>query len=513
MTNKLNVLVCKCFYTYFQKISLAEFQDMEIISFCPPCISHDHHEELENPLLKNIQNYSSNIVLICGGSLCPAFQSVIEGAVYVQIEKQDSCFSHLLGKTMVKNLADQGDYLITESWVKKWKNHLETLGLEREIAQRFYSEVTRKFICISEGPKERVIPELEEFSQYLNLPFSVMEPNYSYIRDLLKHLDEDWKLRKTEHSHLDENYFYCNQPANYEKTCEIIKKLTDTESELEIISTVHENLSMLFSCKIVEYVSASQKNVFQLSEDNYSSFLRERTQHKILDNNSGFLVKIELAGQTEGILHIADFEFPRYMLKYLAFTIDIAGVIGLALSNSRKSQIIQKKKEEMEFINTHDSMTGLFNRRFFDEKIWEFQQTHMENGICVMACDLDGLKQINDTRGHNSGDRAIKATADILMECLRKEDILARVGGDEFVALIPDYAESSVDCLKRRILDNLDKYNQKNNVLKISFSLGFSHGYPTSDALPELIRQADKQMYIVKRINKTAQMKLNLKST
>ncbi len=506
MAHKLKVLVCQCFHSYFQKIALAEFQDIEILNFSSPCVSCEQYEGSEYPSSENMANYFVNAVLICGSSLCPAFKSIIEGAVHVQVEKQDSCFSHLLGNDLVQDLVTQGGYLITESWVRKWKRHLEIQGLKRETARRFYGEIARRIICISQGPKDSVIPELEEFSRYLDLPFSVMEPDYSLIRDLLQHLDEDWKSRNYDHSYSDENEFYREQSADYIKLFEIIRKLIDKESEMKIISTVHEELSMLFSCKKVKYVSASRKDIFQPLEDNYSSFLRDRKQHKVLEDNSGFLVKIEHAGKGKGILHLADFKFPRYMLKYLSFTLDIAGVIGLAISNSRKFETIMEKEAEMEYRDTHDSMTGLFNRRFFDEKVGEFQQIQMKNGICVMVCDVDGLKQINDTRGHNSGDRAIKATADILIECFREGDILARIGGDEFAALVPDYAKRSVASLRRRILDNLAEYNQKDTDLKISFSVGFSHGYSSSDDLETLFRQADELMYRAKREKKTAEL-------
>ncbi len=506
MAYKLKILVCECFHSYFQKIALPEFQDMEIINFSYPCISCHQYDGLEHPFSESMANYYGNSVLISGGYLCPAFKSIIERAVHVQVEKQDNCFSHLLGKTVVKDLIAQGGYLITELWVRRWKDHIEGKGLERERerAQRFYGEIARRIICISEGPENIVIPELEEFSRYLNLPFSIMKPDYSYIRDLLQHLYEDWKLKKNNNNHSNEDEFYRKQPADHMKIFEIIRKFTDKESVPEIISTIQEELSTLFSCKKVEYISASRKDISEPLEVYYSSFLRERKKYKVLDDNSGFLVKIEQGGKIRGILHLADFQFPANMFKYLNFILDIAGVIGLAISNSSKSLIIKEKEAEMEYIDTHDTMTGLFNRRFFDEKTRQFQQIEMKNGICIMVCDVDGLKQINDTRGHNSGDRVIKGTADILIGCFREGDILARIGGDEFAALIPDCTKKSVASLKKRLLDHLAEYNQKKSDMQVSFSVGFSHGYPSCDDLETLFRQADEMMYRAKREKKTA---------
>ena len=157
----------------------------------------------------------------------------------------------------------------------------------------------------------------------------------------------------------------------------------------------------------------------------------------------------------------------------------------------------------MEKLSWGDDLTGLYNRRGF--KILANQTINMAHRMKLNATlifiDLDELKWINDFRGHAAGDQALIDTAQILKEVFRSSDIIARVGGDEFVALAINSAENPSGKLLERLQEQLDIHNTwfgKDYVL--SFSCGSAHyEWENPNSLEMLLEEADQAMYANKR--------------
>lgn len=128
-----------------------------------------------------------------------------------------------------------------------------------------------------------------------------------------------------------------------------------------------------------------------------------------------------------------------------------------------------------------------------------------------MFADLDGLKKINDTFGHEIGDRTIIDAAHILKQTFRDGDIVARLGGDEFVLFIPVFS-GNADDFHRRLQDNLDRFNQQaNRAYILSISLGVQAGDWNNDfSLEQLVAQADKLMYANKRTKRLLQVQKSI---
>jgi diguanylate cyclase (GGDEF)-like protein len=126
--------------------------------------------------------------------------------------------------------------------------------------------------------------------------------------------------------------------------------------------------------------------------------------------------------------------------------------------------------------------------------------------MALYYVDLDDLKKINDSFGHEEGDAALAETAEVLRDAFRDSDIIARIGGDEFAVLAIDVAEGKVTALARRIRERLQTRNSRPGIsYPLSFSLGISRYDPDSAcALQELLVQADSRMYKEKLSKKPA---------
>ena len=161
----------------------------------------------------------------------------------------------------------------------------------------------------------------------------------------------------------------------------------------------------------------------------------------------------------------------------------------------------QKSAElQLQLESTHDSMTGLYNRAHFDSEFGRLQHS-MRMPVSIIVIDVDGLKILNDTKGHKAGDRLIVSVAAILKEAFRDDDIVARVGGDEFSVLL---AETGADALQV-VIERLNKCHSRFNEANPDFPVFFSIGSATAtfgDAIPDALKVADEMMYKNKALNK-----------
>lgn len=164
------------------------------------------------------------------------------------------------------------------------------------------------------------------------------------------------------------------------------------------------------------------------------------------------------------------------------------------------TDITEQKKAETKLIHLsiHDALTGLYNRSFFDEEM-----ARLEHGrqfpISVIMADLDNLKKFNDRHGHDSGDEMLKRCAQALAASFRNEDVVARIGGDEFAVLLPSANAEEAGNAIQRIKQSVKLQNKDRSGPLLSLSLGMST-VEEGVSLKEALKQADAQMYRDKNI-------------
>ncbi|MEG5038304.1 MULTISPECIES: diguanylate cyclase [unclassified Microcoleus] len=173
--------------------------------------------------------------------------------------------------------------------------------------------------------------------------------------------------------------------------------------------------------------------------------------------------------------------------------------------NQRLEHEIQERlraEAEVRQLSVTDELTGLYNRRGFfllaNQQLRIARRT--QTSYFILFADLDGLKKINDTLGHEMGDRVIVDAAQILKQTFREADIVARLGGDEFALFIPNFSGDSSSNFHGRLQENIDRFNQQSERAYISISLGVEFGDLNNEVLLEqLLAKADKLMYEHKR--------------
>ncbi len=237
-----------------------------------------------------------------------------------------------------------------------------------------------------------------------------------------------------------------------------------------------------------------------------------------------------------GIQNVLRGSLPRYQLEYaceqdkgthwflleavplahddggLVLTLhDITALKQLQAEQERKIKELEAKNYELDQMAIRDPLTGMYNRRFFDEVLareWRrFQRTGEPFTVIIM--DLDGFKTINDRYGHEAGDQALREVGVALRNLLRESDLVARVGGDEFAALLPRTDEDGAKPVTDKLRSSVKKLRVLSHQNRLAISLSFGAatvpGYPPASSAAELLRVADKRMYEAKRLYAASQ--------
>lgn len=158
------------------------------------------------------------------------------------------------------------------------------------------------------------------------------------------------------------------------------------------------------------------------------------------------------------------------------------------------SDFTEKKKslDEITYLSFHDHLTGLYNRGFFETELARLD-TKRNLPLTIIMGDVNGLKLINDTFGHFSGDELLKKVAQILKNTCRTDDIIARVGGDEYAILLPKTEGTEAQKLINRIIESMK--NEKVKDIDVSISFGWASKTDISQSKDMITKKAEDFMY------------------
>ncbi|MBN2259744.1 MAG: PAS domain S-box protein [Clostridiales bacterium] len=270
---------------------------------------------------------------------------------------------------------------------------------------------------------------------------------------------------------------------------------------------------------------AKQKTAFEALFTNSSdAIVMFDKEHKILDINKNFEMLFdytleEISGKyVDSVFSNADI---IHETKHLTDTLLLGEKVSLeavrfAKGNKERNVMIQgvpiisgneviggygiysdiserkKAEDEIIYISYHDQLTGLYNRRFFEEELKRLD--HERNlPLALIMADVNGLKLINDAFGHIAGDELLKITADIIKKACRNDEIIARLGGDEFIILLPNTNYEEAEIIVNRIKTSSREYKLES--IEISVSFGFDVKHEMSDTVDELFKRAEDYMY------------------
>ncbi len=211
-------------------------------------------------------------------------------------------------------------------------------------------------------------------------------------------------------------------------------------------------------------------------------------------------------------LHFRDREVGYVVMKNCDYLMDtqmlfeVLNAFQETMENIHQRMVLGKMNQELSHLYICDSLTGLYNRMAYSRLAVPLFEKCRESGLplLILFIDMDRLKYINDTFGHDMGNIAIKAISCTVQKCCPDEAVAMRYGGDEFVVLVPGYDEKKTEALVKKITTQMKK---QANLLNTGFPIEASIGYAiTSNEdnknLNDYINLADERMYSIKKSKK-----------
>lgn len=189
----------------------------------------------------------------------------------------------------------------------------------------------------------------------------------------------------------------------------------------------------------------------------------------------------------------------RYKKTGESFCVDIRGILvkidGEIMGGYGIYTDISDRKaleEKLTYLSFHDQLTGLYNRRFFEEELRRLD--HKRNlPLTIVMADVNGLKLVNDAFGHKMGDQLLKKAARVMKKSCRGDDIIARLGGDEYVILLPKTDSDAAGEIVKRMENNMKK--QRAASVEVSISFGWATKKQARQKIEEIMKKAEDEMY------------------
>lgn len=249
--------------------------------------------------------------------------------------------------------------------------------------------------------------------------------------------------------------------------------------------------------------NTSKEFLKYIDKETYNNFIK-------MDNNSELnsLIFCPLIVNTQviGIMTIQSEAKNSYSLYHVEMVKSLSAYAAIAINNAIKSMELEKLNEILLSLSEKDELTGVANRRKFDDYISSLWKVSLEEGHCIslILVDIDYFKQYNDNYGHLEGDKCITAVANNLLGIQDREYFVGRYGGDEFMIVLPKCPSESAIKFAENLKNKIDEYIIPHKFSKISdkvtLSIGVASIVPSKDtSVNELIKKTDDALYMAKK--------------
>ncbi len=504
MSETLAVLVCEDLEKEVRAaLEGGDFSDLMVLAFSCTC-----EQPPEGWPEVQVAGAERGIWLL--GPCCPSTPSPVpKGVRVVHLEE---CAHLFLSPPLAARYKAQGGLLLTCGRVRRWLAQIERSGQGEDMARRLVGSVPTGLLLLDSGLDPACHDHLERLAGLLGLPAERLPVGLEHLRLYLAGLLWPWQLRQEQSRSQAALSEAIRRSADHATALDLIGNLSRMMSEREAIRSIVEVFTLLFAPTQLVYLPLFNGQPGALihvypreapvDREVVLHFLQDQRECAWLDDRDGFFLRIEHQEECLGLLLAEGLAMPQYREHFLYLARIVGRVCGLAVANARTFQRMKEAEAKVRHLAYHDSLTGLPNRIFFRERLAAAlaQARRHERRLALLMMDLDGFKQVNDTLGHAAGDQLLAQVGQRLSSLVRQEDLVARMGGDEFVVLLTEIREAEdAGLVARRIVESLKRpFSLDGEVVRVGVSIGIALFPEEGQDADTLLRHADMAMYQVK---------------
>ena len=348
-------------------------------------------------------------------------------------------------------------------------------------------------------------------------PYLIENSTYTKDNELLIKINPAWMTRQlSELSNKSENFYFkitSSKPINPNNAPDKFEKegleVLDKNKELKYYTNIENNKYNLIGPLFVE------ESCMQCHAEQGYKVGDLRGGLRVSVPIDTYIKNIEIVNSRADMLYIVTFLISLAFITIIIFTINSIYSRELniiKLNKTLEKKILRRTKElrdankKLLEISILDYLTNIPNRRYLFEtgsKYFHLAKRE-ENSLSIICIDIDHFKKINDTYGHDIGDEILKLVAKTMGRFVRKSDIIARTGGEEFTILLNNVDASNAYIVAEKIRTTIEDLNYKNDnqVVKITISLGISQLKNDGINLNSIIKRADTALYQAKEQNR-----------
>ncbi len=283
--------------------------------------------------------------------------------------------------------------------------------------------------------------------------------------------------------------------------------IRDNKQELENQLKIQVSMAKIYdTVNLIDFDKMTEKSLSDLDSTEYSveghahSRMNHMIRKKVIPEQYDAFTEFtdittlreRLTGEKSVSAEFIHIDTGWFRAQYISLEDDISVPPTRIIYTTQTIEDTKKREQDLIRISTTDELTGLYNRRSFDNDLKKYETQSMEGDLVIISIDVNGLKEVNDTKGHTAGDELIKGAAECIFWAVCSVGKVYRIGGDEFLAAINSDNPKRV---LENIRSNIGKWHG-NQVEALSISMGYAahKDYPIA-SLSELEQIADEFMY------------------
>ena len=433
------------------------------------------------------------------------------------------CFDLVADRQLVRQLLQEGDYLVTPGWLARWRELVAAWGFDEDGLRAFLRETTRRIHLLDTGTLADAPDHLRELAGHVGLPSETTWTGLDHLALELRGIVLCRRLelqRARSESALRQLH---QKSADYAMVVDLLERFSAAGRERDAIEKVLEIFTMLFAPRELAYVAFEEgqcarihcpgsdpRPVDEATRARVATFEGDEAWNEATHS---ILLRLGDARGTFGVVVVDRVACPEFGAHYANLTHAILPVCGLSVGNARDREellrtdaALRDANQKLALLATVDGLTGIPNRRRFDERLQAEcrRSIREESPLSVILLDVDHFKAFNDAYGHLAGDDCLKRIARVLFECIgRPDDLVARWGGEEFVVLLPGTSAPGASRVAERIRVNVREERIPHRASPVDPNVTVSLGTATvlaqeaSDA-SRLVSLADEALYEAK---------------